>query len=366
MEGSTIYKRKKFIINVVYFFIVIFIAYAILKYAIPLLLPFVIGFFIAVALQRPIKYLTRCTLLNHKICAVIMSVIFYAAFVGVVMLLGEKTLDLIKWLILIIPEIYSDQIAPALTEFFNGIESFAENNATVRALLLDVEEELATKLNQLITTITVTAVTFISNLATAIPGLFIKLVLMIISSVFIAMDYEKLMGFCVKQMGTRTRTIFFEIKNYVVGTLFVVIRSYALIMSITFVELSIGLTILGIEHPVLIAACISVFDILPVLGTGGIMLPWAVFTLIRGKASLALGLVLVYVTITIIRNILEPKIVGSQLGLHPIVTLSSMFAGVQLLGVVGLFGFPIFLSLICHLDKKGVINVFKKEEEQIA
>ena len=97
---------------------------------------------------------------------------------------------------------------------------------------------------------------------------FIKLVLMIISTVFIGIDYDRLIGFCVKQMGTNTRNLFFEIKNYIVGTLFVVIRAYALIMSITFMELSIGLTLIGIKNSILIAACIAVFDILPVLGTG--------------------------------------------------------------------------------------------------
>ena len=90
-----------------------------------------------------------------------------------------------------------------------------------------------------------------------------------------------------------------EIQPYVAGTLFVCIRSYALIMTITFVELSIGLTLIGV------------------------------------------------------------KIVGSQIGLHPVVTLSSMFVGAQLFGVLGLFGFPIGLSLLRHLNDNGTLRVYK-------
>ena len=130
-----------------------------------------------------------------------------------------------------------------------------------------------------------------------------------------------------------------QIKEYIIGTLFVCIRSYAIIMSITFVELSIGFTIIGLEYALPIAFGIAIFDILPFWETGGIMLPWAVITAIRGDIPLALSLLAVYVVVTIIRNIIEPKIVGAQLGLHPVVTLVSMFVGTQLFGVLGLFDF---------------------------
>ena len=100
-------------------------------------------------------------------------------------------------------------------------------------------------------------------------------------------------------------------------------------------------------------------EALSILRTGGIMLPWAVITAIRGDIPLALSLLAVYVVVTIIRNIIEPKIVGAQLGLHPVVTLVSMFVGTQLFGVLGLFGFPICLSLLRHLNDTGAVKIFK-------
>lgn len=178
------------------------------------------------------------------------------------------------------------------------------------------------------------------------------------------MDYDRLMGFILRQFNDRTQELFFQIKKYIIGTLFVCIRSYALIMSITFVELSIGLHILRVENAFLIALLIAVFDILPVLGTGGIMIPWAIITFLLGNYSLAIGLAVLYVVITIIRNILEPKIVGGNIGLHPVVTLISLFVGAQLFGVVGLFGFPIFLSLLVNLNKNGTIHLFKMDESK--
>lgn len=89
------------------------------------------------------------------------------------------------------------------------------------------------------------------------------------------------------------------------------------------------------------------------------MIPWSLFMLVYGNYPLALELFLIYVIITVIRNIIEPKIIGGQLGLHPVVTLISMFVGVGFFGPIGLFGLPILLSLIRHLNDRGVIKVLK-------
>ena len=96
----------------------------------------------------------------------------------------------------------------------------------------------------------------------------------------------------------------------------------------------------------------------------GIMIPWTVITALMGSHGLALGLLVVYLVITVVRNIIEPKIVGSQIGLHPVVTLVSMFVGAQLLGVLGLFGFPIGLSLLRYLNETGSIRLFKTAGEE--
>ena len=215
-------------------------------------------------------------------------------------------------------------------------------------------------IGEIISSVSVSLVGGLSSLlATSLPGLFIKLLLMIISTFFIALDYDRIASFFVRQLSENAQEVFWEIKEYVTGTLFVCIRSYAIIMSITFVELSIGLSVIGIENAVVIALLIAIFDILPVLGTGGIMIPWAVITAIQGEYRMAIALFAVYIVVTIIRNIIEPKIVGSQLGLHPVATLASLYVGAQLFGAVGLFGFPIALSLLRYLNEQGTIKIFK-------
>ena len=255
---------------------------------------------------------------------------------------------------------YQSYAIPFFADVMDRLEVvMAGFDPQVAETLNDLGRKALESVGQMLSSLSVTVVSLASGAATSLPGLFIKMVLIIISTFFLSIDYEKIKEFLLRQMSEKTQEMLYEIKNYVGGTLWVCIRSYALIMCITCVELAIGLSIIKIRGAVLVAVLISIFDILPVLGTGGIMIPWTVLSLVRGDLRLALGLALVYVAVTVIRNIIEPKIVGGQLGLHPIVTLSSMFLGVQLLGVIGLFGFPIGLSLLCHLNERGMIKVLK-------
>lgn len=128
------------------------------------------------------------------------------------------------------------------------------------------------------------------------------------------------------------------------NTLLVVVRSYAIIMLLTFTELSLLFFLLGFKNGTIIAAVIAVFDIMPILGSGGIIIPWAVLSLVFGNIMQGIKLLVIYVVITVVRNYVEPKIVGAQLGIHPIITLVSMFIGLRLFGFLGLFGMPVAIS----------------------
>ena len=362
-----IYKKQSFITNFIYFVIIGAIIVVLCKYLIPLLLPFVLALVVAGLLQKPIRFLDRKLPIKKRLCGLICAVLFFVILFTLSYLGGGGIISGIESVMINLPQFYNNTVEPMVMGIFNNLETMEVwGNMNLTDVLADMEAQIMDALGGLATSVSGKAVSMVSGVAVSLPGLFIKLVLFIIGTVFISMDYDVLLGWCLNQMGEKGRNLFFEVKAYIVGTLFVVIRSYILIMSITFIELSIGLTIIGIKNSILIALCIAIFDILPVLGTGGVMIPWTVVNLVLGNFKLAASLAIIYVIVTIIRNIIEPKIVGGQLGLHPIVTLSSMFAGVQMLGALGLFGFPIGLSLLCHLNNKGVISIFKKKEDEAA
>ena len=353
-------KRKNFLINITYFAVIVVMALLFLLYVAPLASPFIIGFFIAWVLQKPIRFLRRKLSIPDKMTAILAVLLFYATIGVLISLASVKAFSEIGSLIAMVPTFYSVHVQPLLWDVLTGMEiAFLDMDPSLAATLEDLTRQFLQSLGERVTGWSMAAMGIISGIASSLPALFIKIVLMIISTFFIAVDYERLTGFCMRQLSDKGKNLFLQIKEYLVGTLWVCVRSYALIMSITFVELSILLTFIGIEHSVIVAFCTAIFDILPVLGTGGIMVPWAVLTAISGNWILGLKLFVVYIIVTVVRNIIEPKIVGGQLGLHPVVTLCSMFVGVQLLGAIGLFGFPIGLSLLRYLNDYGVIKVLK-------
>lgn len=353
-------KKRSFIINVLYFGLMVVIVFVLLKYAVPLLAPFLIGFAIAYLLKRPIRFVSTRLKANRKLVAILMVLVFYCTIGLLIVLLSIKAFTAAGDFLQRLPSFYTFRVEPVLMNIFDGIEqSVLSMDEALVASLENLWGEFVNSLGQIVSSLSGRAITALSSMAGSLPGLFVKLLMMIISTFFIALDYDRIASFFVRQLSENGRTIFWEIKDYVTGTLFVCIRSYAIIMSITFVELSIGLSIIGIENAVMIALLIAVFDILPVLGTGGIMIPWAVITAIQGEYKLAIALFAVYIVVTIIRNVIEPKIVGSQLGLHPVATLASLFVGAQLFGAVGLFGFPIGLSLLRYLSEQGTLKIFK-------
>ena len=359
---TTTEKKKKFIVDVAYLALILALGYAALQYALPLLLPFVVAFVIAYVLRRPIRFLSRTLHVPKGLVAVLLVVLTYGIIGTLLALAGIRLAVTITTLVEQIPGFYYTHILPALTDAFTWLEDLLSKlDPSLMAVLEDLQTQLIDMLWQLVSvlpSLLLGGVSAATALASSLPGLLIRLLLMVISTFFIAIDYEKIVRFVLGCLRGNTRNVVLQIKAYVVGTLFVCIRSYALIMSITFVELSVGLSIVGVERALLVALLIAIFDILPVLGTGGIMIPWAILTALGGDMGRALALLVVYVIITIIRNIIEPRIVGKQIGLHPVLTLMSMFVGTHLFGVVGLFGLPILLSLLRYLNDTGTISLF--------
>ena len=361
-EGSDVeYKNKfKYVINFMYYSFIIGAVYLLLQYGLSLIAPFIAAFIIAYILRGPAKFCSKRLRIPYKLVAFLLVLVFYCTIGFLIALICIKLFSTFTDLVLRLPVIYTTQMEPHLFSMYRQIEKeISRMDPELISVINEYFNHFIQSLGNLISSLSMMAVGGVSGIASSLPIFFIKLLLMIISSFFIAADFDMMANFILRQFSGRGKVLVIEIKEYIVGTLFKCIESYALIMSITFMELSIGLSILGVKKPVLIALVIACFDILPILGTGGIMVPWAVITALQGNFSMALGLFVLYLIVTVVRNIIEPKIVGSRIGLHPVVTLASMFVGVQLFGVIGLFGFPITLSLLRHLNSKGVIKLFR-------
>lgn len=353
-------KKREFIINTVYLLIVSAIVYIAIRYGLGWFLPFVIGFGIAFILKPLINLISRKSGINRKIVAGITVLIFYTTVGALFTLIIVKVFVALKELFSKLPYIYMTTIEPAIFQLSSGFEDILiKLDPTLMQAIRDIISSFTESLGAIISSISSGVVVFVSSTVTSVPTFFIIVIFSIIASFFFAMDYTSITSFITRQFSERVSSIIFDVKDYIVGTLFKFVKAYSIIISITFIELAIGLSILRIEGAITIALLIACVDVLPVLGTGGIVIPWIIIELIRGNIPLAVGLTIVYVVITIVRNVLEPKVVGQQVGLHPIVMLMCMFIGVKIFGFLGLFVLPIIVIILKNLNDSGKIHIFK-------
>lgn len=353
-------RKRDFIINVIYFLIIAAIIYITIKYALGWFLPFVLGFGIAFMLKPLINVITKKLKINRKIVAGLTVLLFYATVGALFTLIIVKVFIALKEVFIQLPEVYKNSIEPAIFNISNNIDIWIiKLDPTLTETIREMISSIAKSLGTIVSSISSGVVTFVSAAVSMVPSFFIMIIFTIISSFFFAMDYVKITGFITKQFSPKMRSIFFEVKDYIVGTLFKFVKAYSIIITITFIELSIGLSILRVENAITIALLIACVDILPVLGTGGIVIPWIFIELFKGNIPFAIGLTIVYVTITVIRNIIEPKIVGQQVGLHPIIMLVCIFIGARLFGFIGIFVLPIIVIILKNLNDSGKIRIIK-------
>lgn len=349
-------RQKAFIILVIYILIILLLVYVGIKYVLPLLMPFVIGMIIAVIFRKPIDFISKKVYIPRLIVSLFTLIIFYGVIGYLASMLGYKIFTFITDLFYSLPDMYEISIKPAVEELIlNTMDRFPGIEDYLQGFL----ENISSSIFSFLTNASTTVVGTITRMATQLPTLLIKLIFTIVSSFFFTIDYNRISRFIVIQFKGERRDIILRLKDNVFGSLGKFIRAYSTIITITFLELSTGFFILGIPNPFLFGLLVAIVDIMPILGTGAVLIPWAVISLVIGNTKVGIGMLLLYVIITAVRQAIEPKIVGQQIGLHPLVTLILMYVGAQLMGILGLMLLPIIATILVKMNKEGTIHLFK-------
>ncbi|MGD9560287.1 MAG: sporulation integral membrane protein YtvI [Oscillospiraceae bacterium] len=354
-------QMRAFIIKIIYFGLWAGIVFCLLKYAMPLFMPFVVAFVIAFVLKPVIRFVQRKTPLHGKPAAVVVLVLAYLVVGTLLVLLSIRLVIYLGGWFAELPRLYTTYIEPAIAQvgtFFNDF--IVGLDPSMRQFLESSAESLTNSVATVLTAISNWAIGWVTGFAQRVPWVVVGTLLCIISSFFFVVDYSKITSFLTRQLPTRGRRLLFAIKDFVVNVLFRFGWAYLKLMSLTFAEVAVGLLIMRVPSAIPIALATAVVDILPVFGTGTIMIPWALYNLFIGNFFLGIGLSVLYIIITVVRQILEPRVVGKQIGLYPLLTLICMFIGTRLFGIWGLFGLPITLTVIIYLNRTGEIHLFRE------
>jgi sporulation integral membrane protein YtvI len=135
------------------------------------------------------------------------------------------------------------------------------------------------------------------------------------------------------------------------------IKAQIILSLITFFMAFVGLSILQVSYTALLSLLIVIVDILPILGTGSVLVPWAIVAILQGNHFLGIGLIILFLVITVVRRIVEPKVYSSSLGISPLAALISLYIGFKLLGIVGVFLGPAMVIVYDTLKKANVIKM---------
>jgi sporulation integral membrane protein YtvI len=354
-------KKVNFIINTIYIALIVGIVYFIFAYGFSYVMPFVIGFGLAALFQPLIRWLHKVTKIPYKLISIVVILSFFGIIIGFIGWGSYRIVFFVSDFFKVLPDLYDTTILPYLENLASTISQFV--SGLDPSIVNAYEEFIGTLISSTTTIISsgsLAVVTYVSGYAAKVPMLMVSTLIMIIVTFFISVDFDQIVRFLKNQLTPSVRATVSGIGGSLGSILKLYGKSYLLIITITFVELSIGLSIIGISNSVTIAFLIAIFDVLPVLGTGGIMIPWAIFLFIDGNITLGISILVVYVVVTVIRNIIEPRIIGHQVGLHPVITLLAMYVGVRLLGFIGLFVAPITLAILKSFHDAGKITLYKE------
>lgn len=379
-------KRRSMLINFVFYALIIAVYYFFMKFAFGVVAPFIIAFGVAMLLQKPVRAISKKTKIKKNIIAAIAVLLILLVAVSLLVFVGyriavefkglgsyllEKLNDLPglimaaeSWLIshlAFLPDSLENTAVDAISNFADRLllllveqeNTFSQTNLDAGGIDLSI---ITTPLGSLIST------------ARQIPAILTATLISIIACFFITCDYDNFTNMIKKNVSEEHEKALVRTKKLFGDIIGKMVKSYATIIFITFCEVTIGLNILKLigvydgGYIIAISIVTAFVDIFPVLGTGTIMIPWAIINLFTGNIGLAIGLVIMYAVITVIRQILEPKLVSMNVGMHPVITLMGMYLGLQLFGVLGIFILPITFFLVKALNDEGIIHLWGRNK----
>lgn len=337
--------------------LLIILIFAIIYVSITYLFPFFAPFIIAIVvsyINEPVIRILKKFKIPRKIAAVI-SLLITMSLLATVVTLG--IIKIYDELIILRDNltVYSNDISAQLSKLTERITSFY--NALPIEATDAISKNLASLSNKL-TSIITSIIQYTINTATSIPKLTVFLIVTILATYFISSDRRKISIFFYKQLPLTWRKKLPNVKQDTISALFGYFKAILILMAFTFIEVSVGLSILNVDYAIVIALIVGICEAIPIVGTGAVMLPWIIWNIFISNMELAFGLAIIYILGVLIRQILEPKIVGSQIGLHPLVTLISMYIGLNFFGILGMFIGPISLIIVKSLQDAGVMKLW--------
>ena len=326
------------------------------------LFPFVLAFIFSMITQPIARFINKKTHLSAKVSTIISIVAFFLVLFGLMSVVSIKFIE----------EIYNlSKNLRGSSAQFNELwnKSLDQGFVYIDYLPKEFITQIQSYTREFINFAARSATTFVNQtirFITSIPTLIIYTSITILSTLLMSLDKNDIVKFLEHQFPISWLNKIYNIKRDILSVFGSYLRAQLILVTICFFELLIALNLflflgLNVKYPLIFSIVISLIDALPILGAGAILIPWSIFSFITGDIKLGFAIFILYVIVLAVRQLLEPKLISQKIGVHPLVTLVSMYSGFKLLGIVGFLIGPIVMIILKNVFSKELDNGFFRE-----
>ena len=312
------------------------LVYILLKYALLPTLPFLIAWAIAFALRAPSAYLGKRIKVPERIIRAILTLLVTLGALAAVFFL--------VWLLA--RELFSFLVGLGEGEILGEIVGGIFGGGFFDRLFGELGDRVEDAAHGMLSSVLSQLGGFLTVWVGAVPKAFLFIIITVVASVFFALDLGNINDSVRRIIPERAYTVLVRFKERFFSLGVKYIRSYLTLMLITFCIMLVGLALLGSRYALLLAIVISLLDFLPIIGVGTVLVPWSVISLVLGDTKMGLGILALLVFHELVRQVAEPKILGKNLGVHPLVTLILLYVGYAVFGFLGLLLVPVFTVIL--------------------
>lgn len=319
-------------------------------------MPFVVGFIISLIANPLVRFLEKKIKIKRKYGTVLIIIAVIAVVVLLCYGLGMALVVGLRGFFDYLPTMTSNaqiEIGAAVDSIENAIHKIPFlHNVDIGEIGMEIEDVLGT----LVAGEDVPTVTAISGIARSIPNMLVSVVMGLLATYFFIADRDKLADMITAHLPVSFREKTMQMYSQILKAVGGYFKAQFKIMLVIYVVITIGLVLLGVNYAWLIGFGIAFLDMLPVFGTGTVLIPWAVIKFFSGGYGTALGMVVLYIVALLIHQLIQPKLIGESVGMNPFAALFFMYIGYQFAGVAGMIiAIPIGMLLI-NFYKAGAFD----------
>ncbi len=344
--------------------VIVVLSFFALIYAAKVTYPFIIAFFLALIINPLVNLLERKAKMPRGLAVTIVLFLLIGIVAGFLTLVISEMISGFGYLAEVIPQhtqilvqyvqtYFTQQILPV---YYDLLAMFKNLDPSQRETVVGNIQSIGQNITENVKDFVQSVLRGLQNFLLSLPNVVTVMIFSLLATFFISKDWYRFKGWIEKRTPERTvesgRSVYNELRKALVGF----VKAQLTLISITAAIVLVGLLILRVDYAITIAILTGLVDLLPYLGTGAVFVPWIIYSFIMEQYTLSIGLSVLYGVVIIQRQVMEPKILSSSIGLDPLATLISLFVGFKLFGFLGLIIGPVTLVVFRALSQAHVFS----------